>query len=246
MPVTHNSAFFAAMLLLVVSPATGAFLKFWADRASEGVAVIGAGSQCDSCGKPLTSRDVVPILSWLASRGQARCCGEEIKHGLLTAEITAIGLAVWALLAAPQSLWLPSLIAAWLIQAIALLAAPDRRAAFVLSLLLAGLALLWAATGLTGAFGPHLLGALIGASGAGLGVLDKVRGAPTILLLPAGALLGFTALPSAVFLGIALALAHRGWCRLTDRAGTPHATSVAIGLAGGVWIVWLYGPTLGM
>ena len=100
--------------------------------------------------------------------------------------------------------------------------------------------------GLTGAFGMHLLGALIGASCAGLGILDKVRGAPTLLLLPAGAMLGVVALPAAIFLGIALALLHRGWCRLTDRAGTPHATSLAIGLAGGIWLVWLYGPTLGI
>ena len=50
----------------------------------------------------------------------------------------------------------------------------------------------------------------------------------------------------AIFLGIAIALAHRGWCKLAKRAGTPHATSVTTGLAGGVWLVWLYGPTFGL
>ncbi|MBT8417733.1 MAG: hypothetical protein KJO42_09855, partial [Silicimonas sp.] len=69
---------------------------------------------------------------------------------------------------------------------------------------------------------------------------------PTLLLMPAGAMLGVTALPSAIFLGLVLALAHRGWCVVSDRAGTPHATSVAVGLAGGIWLVWLYGPTLGI
>lgn len=245
MALAENLVFFSAMLLLAVSPATGAFLKFWADRASDGTAVIGTASQCDRCGRPLESRDVIPIVSWILNRGRARCCGKEIRRGLLTAEITAIGLAVWGVLAAPESLWLATLIVAWCIQAIALLAAPDRRAAFAMSLLLTGLGLFWAATGLTGPFGIHLLGALVGACFAALGILDKVRGAPTLLLLPAGAILGLIALPSAAFLGLALALAHRGWCRVAARAGTPHATSLAIGLAGGIWIVWLYGPTLG-
>jgi leader peptidase (prepilin peptidase)/N-methyltransferase len=241
-----NIGFLAAMTLLTVSPATGAFLKFWADRASEGKRVIGAGSRCDGCGKPLASRDVIPILSWIMNLGRTRCCGKPISHGLLSAEITAVVLAVWAVLAAPPSLLLPSLIVAWFVQAIALLSAPDRRAAFALSMVLTGLALFWATQGLTGPFGMHLIGALIGACFAGLGILDKVRGAPTLLLLPGGAILGVTGLPSAVFLGLALALAHRGWCLLAARAGTPHATSVSVGLAGGIWIVWLYGPTLGL
>ena len=246
MALAETQSVLAAMALLAVSPATGAFLKFWADRAAEGSGVIGARSRCDCCGRPLASRDVIPILSWLASRGRTRCCGKDISHGLLTAEVTAIGLAVWGVMAAPEPLWLATLIVAWLTQAVALLAAPDRRSAFALSLILTGLGLFWSSSGLTGPFGIHLLGALIGASLAAFGILDKVRGAPTVLLLPAGALLGAAALPSALFLGVALALAHRGWCRLAGRAGTPQATSVAVGLAGGIWLVWLYGPTLGI
>lgn len=246
MPLTESYAFYAAMALLMVSPATGAFLKFWADRASEGTAVLGAASHCDHCGKPLASRDVVPILSWLFAGGRTRCCGEGIRPGLLTAEITAIFLAIWGLLAAPEALLLPTLIVAWLMQATALLAAPARQAAFALSLLLTGLGLFWSISGLTGPWQAHLTGALVGACLAAFGILDKVRGAPTLLMLPAGAILGVSALPSAIFLGLTLTLAHRGWCIAADRAGTPHATSVAVGLAGGIWLVWLYGPTLGL
>ncbi|MEQ9038302.1 MAG: prepilin peptidase [Silicimonas sp.] len=245
MPLFGDHALLATLALLLVSPATGAFLKFWADRASEGTMIVGAASHCDNCGKPLRSRDVIPIVSWLISGGRAHCCGTDIRHGLLSAEITAVGLAVWGLMAMPRELWLPTLIVAWFIQAIALLAAPDRRAAFALSLVLTGLGLLWAEIGPIGGFGGHLLGALIGASCAALGILDKVRGAPTLLLLPAGAILGVAGLPSAIFLGIALSLLHHGWCLLAHRAGTPHATSVAVGLSGGIWLVWLYGPTLG-
>ena len=244
--LAETAIFGAAMGLVAVSPATGAFLKFWADRAAEGTSVIGARSRCDCCGKPLSSWDIIPLVSWISSGGRARCCGATISPGLLSAELTAVVLAIWGLLAAPERLWLPTLIVAWLVQGIALLSAPDRRAAFALSMILTGLGLFWSATGQTGPFGMHLLGALIGASCAALGILDKVRGAPTILLLPAGAILGVAALPSAIFLSISLALLHRGWCKLSDRAGTPHATSLAVGLAGGVWLVWLYGPTLGI
>ncbi|MBT8423975.1 MAG: hypothetical protein HKP29_07055 [Silicimonas sp.] len=246
MPLTETYAFYAALTLLLVSPATGAFLKFWADRAAEGTIVLGAASHCDHCGRPLASRDVVPVLSWLFSGGRARCCGHGIRQGLLTAEITAIILAVWGLLAAPEALVLPTLIVAWLMQATALLSAPARQSALALSLVLTSLGLFWSISGLTGPWQLHLTGALVGASLAAFGILDKVRGAPTLLLMPAGAMLGVTALPSAIFLGLVLALAHRGWCVVSDRAGTPHATSVAVGLAGGIWLVWLYGPTLGI
>lgn len=244
--LAENAVLFATVSLLAVSPATGAFLKLWADRAAEGGRVVGMQSRCESCGRPLASRDVVPILSWVLHGGRTRCCGETIAPGHLSAEITAISLAVWGVLSAPERLWLPTLIVAWLVQAIALLSAPDRRSACALSILLTGMGLFWAGIGLTGDFGMHLLGALIGASCAALGILDKVRGAPTIMILPAGAILGVAALPSAIFLGTALAVLHHFWCRICGRAGTPHATSVAIGLAGGIWLVWLYGPTLGL
>ena len=88
-----------------------------------------------------------------------------------------------------------TLVVAWLLQGIALLSAPGRRAAFALSIILAGLGIVWSHAGHLGPFEPHLLGALMGASFAALGILDKVRGAPTLILLPAGALLGVTALP---------------------------------------------------
>lgn len=245
MPLADQLTLYAAFTLALVSPATGTFLKFWADRASEGVGIIGAASHCDRCGKPLASRDVIPIVSWILNRGKARCCDADIRPGLLSAEIVAVGLAAWALLAAPEHLWLPTLIVAWFVQAIALLAAPDSRAAFALSLVLTFLGVYWAHAGMTGPFHVHLLGALIGGSCAAFGILDKNRGAPTLLLLPAGAILGAIALPSAIFVSFVLAMLHRGWCLLADRAGTPHATSVSVGLSGGIWLVWLYGPTLG-
>ena len=246
MPLAENTIFLIAMMMLLVSPATGSFLKFWADRLSDGAGVIGLGSRCDRCGQPLASRDVIPILSWVLSRGQTRCCRKDIRYGHISAETTAVGLALWGWFAAPDHLVVHSLVVAWLLQGIALLSAPGRRAAFALSIILAGLAIVWSHGGLLGPFEPHLMGALMGASFAALGILDKVRGSPTLILLPAGALLGVTALPVAIFLGIAIALAHRGWCKLAKRAGTPHATSVATGLAGGVWLVWLYGPTFGL
>ena len=44
MLLAGTASFYAAFGLLLVSPATGAFLKFWADRAADGTGVIGAAS----------------------------------------------------------------------------------------------------------------------------------------------------------------------------------------------------------
>lgn len=237
--------FIAAMTLLAVSPATGAFLKFWADRASEGRAVMNEGSRCDSCGKPLRFWEAIPILSWVAFRGRTRCCGQEISPGLLTAEIAAVTLAIWGLTATPEALWVPTLIVAWMVQAIALLSAPDRFVTTAFTIILTTLGLYWAFIGTIGSYDDHLLGALIGASLAGFGILDKLRGGPMIALMPAGALLGATGLGTALFIGLLLTLLHYRWTSISGRAGTPYATSVAMGLAGGIWLVWLYGPSLG-
>ena len=245
LPPEHMT-FIAAMTLLLVSPATGAFLKLWADRASENLALFNRASSCDHCGKPLRSRDLVPILSWLMARGKARCCDGRIKPDLLRAEICAVLLATWGILAMPDVYWLQTLIVAYLLQGIALLSAPDRIAAAGLAIILTSLALVWSVIGLLGPNEEHLLGALVGGSLAAFGILDRLRGAPTHLLLPAGALLGVAALPSALFLGLGIALLHRCWTYKSSHAGTPYTTSLAIGLAGGIWLVWLYGPTLGL
>lgn len=55
----------------------GSFLNVLVLR--RGVAPVTGRSACPACGKILAWRDLVPVLSWLALRGRARCCGARIS-----------------------------------------------------------------------------------------------------------------------------------------------------------------------
>ncbi len=242
----------AIVVLTLVSPMTGSFLKCWADRAAVGKSVIEGRSYCDSCGKTLAARDLIPILSWLLAGGKSRCCQTPLRWTLLTPEITSLLLAVWAVTTMPLHLMLPTLILAWLLQAIALLAVPAPRAATTLSMIMAILGFALALLGLTGDVGTRLLGFALGllcATVAWTGASDpKARFLQAATLLPGmGAVLGVGMMSLAISSGSILAILHHFISRLLRRESDPAippATSLAIGLAGGTWLTWLYGNAL--
>ncbi|MXQ06717.1 hypothetical protein GQ651_02545 [Alphaproteobacteria bacterium GH1-50] len=240
----ENFAIAAAITLAVLSPMTGSFLKCWADRAAIGQRVSDGRSYCDNCGKTLGAIDLVPVLSWLWQGGKSRCCAMPISPTLLTAEITALLLAVWALLVLPQSAWLPAMIVAWCLQAIALLAVPATQTASRITAVLVLGIILWASFG-----APVASMALVGAGvGAGLLLIARVLAPahwPATLILPAGgALLGPALIFAAALLGLVFAALHRLYSRTVAKRAVPLATSVAIGTAGGVWVLWLHGSSL--
>lgn len=242
----------AIFVLTLVSPMTGSFLKCWADRAATGKSVVDGRSFCDGCGKTLAARDLIPILSWIIAGGKSRCCATPLRWTLLTPEITSLLLAVWAVLTMPLALMLPTLIIAWLVQAIALLAVPAPRIATVLSMILALLGLGLSFLGMTNAIETHLLAFALGllcATVAWTGASDpRARYLQAATFLPAmGALLGVALMAAAIMAGVLLALLHSAVSRMIKRpyeTPVPPATSLAIGLAGGTWLAWLYGGTL--
>ena len=242
----------AIIVLTLVSPMTGSFLKCWADRAAIGKSVTDGRSYCDSCGKTLAARDLIPILSWIFAGGKSRCCQTPLRWTLLTPEITSLLLAVWAVTTMPLHLMLPSLLVAWLLQAIALLAVPAPRVATILSMILAILGFGLSLAGLTVSPDAALLGFALGllcASVAWTGASDpKARFLQAAVLLPGmGALLGVTLMSLAILSGALLAVCHSLVSRVIKSEGdadAPPATSVAIGLAGGTWLVWIYGNDL--
>lgn len=239
----------AIIVLTLVSPMTGSFLKCWADRAATGKSVVDGRSFCDSCGKTLTARDLIPILSWLLAGGKSRCCATPLRWTLLTPEITSLLLAVWAVTAMPTPLILPTLIIAWLLQAIALLAVPAPRIATILGMLLAIFGFALSLAGLIGDIDARLLGFALGllcATIAWTGASDpRARLLQAATLLPAmGALLGVGLMGLAIAVGAGLGFAHSLIARTLLREGdtpAPPATSLIIGLAGGTWLAWLYG-----
>lgn len=70
-PMTWISALFGAIV--------GSFLNVCIFRIPEGTFFAHARSLCRSCGEPIPAYRNIPIVSWIALRGKAACCGSKIS-----------------------------------------------------------------------------------------------------------------------------------------------------------------------
>ena len=89
------------LLLVLAGPVAGSFLGLAADRLPRDESIVAPRSHCRACGTTLGPRDLVPLLSFGASRGRCRHCGAAIPPWLFYFEIAATGLAVFAAILAP-------------------------------------------------------------------------------------------------------------------------------------------------
>jgi leader peptidase (prepilin peptidase)/N-methyltransferase len=226
---------------------TASFLQCWAGRARDiqGSGVPKGRSACDTCGKTLSARDLIPIIGWIVNKGRARCCGAALHPTLIYCEVLILLVSLWGILVVPWALAVPTLVLASGLQAVVLLTGPEPKAArgFAAGLVVLGLAI----TALV--FEDRLL-IHAGATLLGLVLWLAARLQRTLatdalfLLLPAGAFLGFQGLAIACFVAIPIALAFRTLKPLFYpselRRPVMPGEAVVFGLAAAVWIVWLY------
>ena len=97
---------FAAVLGLI----TGSFLNALSFRLNTGRG-MGGRSRCMHCGHTLLARDLVPVLSFAATRGHCRYCRSRISLQYPTVELAAAALAVFIFLKHPE----PLLFAFWFV-----------------------------------------------------------------------------------------------------------------------------------
>jgi len=69
----------AAALAFLGGLLAGSFVTVVAHRVPRGESIVGPRSRCPACGAQIAAYDNVPVLSWLALRGRARCCGTAIS-----------------------------------------------------------------------------------------------------------------------------------------------------------------------
>src|SRR5688572_23499335 len=117
-------------------------------------------SQCDSCGRTLSPRDLVPILSWFLVRGRCRHCGAAIDKKHLAVEAGGALIGLTAIIAHPLPTAIYTALFGWWLFLLAALDVehqwlPDR---LTLPLIAAGLAIAWVG------IGPPLDERLIGAA----------------------------------------------------------------------------------
>jgi leader peptidase (prepilin peptidase)/N-methyltransferase len=195
----------------VLGAIVGSFVAALVIRWPRGEGVVGGRSRCDSCGRTLRVRELVPLLSYLVQRGRCRECRAAIdpRHPLIELAAALIGVA--AVLAHPLPLALVTAGLGWWLLAVAAIDVEEQWLPDALTLPLVPLGLIAAWAG----FGPPLLDRAIGAVAGGLGLallawLYKVArgregmgGGDPKLLAGIGAWLGVLQLPF-VLLGAAL------------------------------------------
>ena len=107
------------LLLVVASPFLGSFLGVVIKRAPAERPIAMARSHCDSCSRVLSARDLVPVLSWLATKGRCRHCGQAIGWFPLVIEAAAIAVALWSVAVLPGWLALAGAGLGWTLLALA-------------------------------------------------------------------------------------------------------------------------------
>ena len=236
---------------VVLAPFIGSFLGVIAMRLENLRSIAFGRSACPECGTQLAARDLVPLLSWLASHGQCRHCRRPVSLFYPGIELAAIGIAIWSVtVSSGWILWVTCLFG-WVLLTLAVIdfkyyVLPDF---LTLPLIPAGILVAWvldpsavldhvigAAGGLFFVLGLRwFYQALRGREGIGLGDAK--------LLAAAGAWASWSGLPSIVLIAAVVGLCaallrrwHDGKLTMTDRM--PFGAFLCFG----IWIVWLYGP----
>jgi leader peptidase (prepilin peptidase)/N-methyltransferase len=232
----------------VLGAIIGSFLAAALIRWPEGRSVLKGRSQCDGCGRTLSPRDLVPILSWFLVKGRCRHCGAAIDKKHLAVEAGGALIGLTAILAHPLPAAVFTAVFGWWLFLLAALDVehqwlPDR---LTLPLIPAGLAVAWIG------IGPPLGERLIGAS-AGFAALaliafayrrlrgrEGMGGGDPKLFAAIGAWLGWQQLPFVLLgsgllgLGAILLMRARGEdVSSTDRL--PLGTLMALA----AWPIWL-------
>ena len=79
---------YCVVLAVILGACMGSFLNCWAWRIVHGESVVKGRSHCDACGHVLSFRDLVPVVSYLASHGKCRYCGKKLSTRHLVAELS--------------------------------------------------------------------------------------------------------------------------------------------------------------
>lgn len=77
---------YLALWMAVLGAVLGSFFDCAAWRRAHGESVLRGRSHCGSCGHVLAARDLIPVVSYLVSRGRCRYCGAKIPGDALAAE----------------------------------------------------------------------------------------------------------------------------------------------------------------
>lgn len=110
-------ALFGSLLGAII----GSFIATLVLRWPAGRSIATGRSACDGCGRPLTAVDLIPLVSFLAFRGRARCCGTPIAPLHPLTELLSAAIGAIAFIAAPPPDALAGALFGWFLLTLALL-----------------------------------------------------------------------------------------------------------------------------
>ena len=87
--------------LLLSAPFVGSFLGVVIERHPIRRSILIGRSACPHCGHVLAAVDLLPLVSWVASRARCRYCRHRIAWFYPAIEIAALVIAVWSLAVLP-------------------------------------------------------------------------------------------------------------------------------------------------
>ncbi len=71
----------------LVGLAVGSFLNVCADRLPRTESVVTGRSHCDGCKRQIRTRDLIPVVSYVALKGRCRDCGARIPRRVVAVEL---------------------------------------------------------------------------------------------------------------------------------------------------------------
>ncbi|MCX8476462.1 MAG: prepilin peptidase [Sphingomonas sp.] len=226
----------------------GSFIATLAIRWPEARSALRGRSECDHCGKALSARELVPVMSYMLQRGRCRGCGGPIHPSHVLTELLGLGIGVAAGIAMPGPGGVAGAVFGWLLLT---LAALDLAVFWLPNLLTGALAAAGLATGLLGIAPPmdaRIIGgiggyAALAAVAAGYRVIrgrQGLGGGDPKLFGAIGLWLGWQALPlvllAAALIGLAAVLGlWMGGRKVTATDRMPFGTM----LAAAAFTIWI-------
>ncbi len=235
--------------LVILAPIVGSFLGVLARRLPRGESIVRPRSHCDSCGATLGPAELIPIASFLWSRGACRHCRAPISRDHLAIELAATLVPAIALAALPWAGWAPLVAASvlgWTLLALAAIDLTHWTLPDVLTLPLLAGGLLATAVLDPASLLDHSAAAVLGGGGLALVAVTyrRLRGRDGLgygdvkLLAAGGAWDGVASLPTilvgAAVAGLLLAVLRHGW-RLERTIAVPFGPPLCLA----IWAAFL-------
>ncbi len=245
-----TSELLAALLL---APFIGSFLGVVIERLPAGRPLLWGRSVCTECGRTLSWRELIPLLSWLTQQGRCACGRVRLGWFYPAIELAAVAVVLWTATVLSGWLFWASLGLAWTLLTLAVIDARDYVLpdALTLPLIPAGLAVIYLID--PGRLLDHVIGIVAGFAAFTViaWLYRRLRGREGLgrgdarLLAAAGAWLGWQALAGMVLIAaiaaLAVALAQTlAGSKLEATTRLPFGPYLALGF----WLVWLYGPPI--